>query len=419
MNIKNINAIEILDSNGFPTVEVTVVLDDGTVATGAVPSGASTGDAEAVEIRDNDPKRFSGKGVLTAVDNVNNVLKKYVLGKDAYEQEVVDKLLIEVDGTENKSKYGANAILPISMAICRASAKSQKMELFEYFGKLSGNSKFALPQPMILVMEGGKHGDWATDFQEYFVIPKRDRFGNFKESLRAGAEIFHALKKVLKGKGYDTGVGFEGAYCPKEIKSNSEVFDLIIEAVKVAGYYMNDEIVLGADMAASEFYQDGNYVLKSEGVKLTNKEWINKQLELYQRYPIWSIEDTLDQNSWEDWAELNRLVGDKMQIIGDDLLVTNVDKIKKGIELKSMNGVLIKLNQIGTVTQTVDAIKLAHSAGLQTIISHRGGETNDDMIADLCVGTGSGQSKFGGPDRGERVAKYNRLLKIESALIGA
>lgn len=419
MNIKNINAIEILDSNGFPTVEVTVVLDDGTVATGAVPSGASTGDAEAVEIRDNDPKRFSGKGVLTAVDNVNNVLKKYVLGKDAYEQEVVDKLLIEVDGTENKSKYGANAILPISMAICRASAKSQKMELFEYFGKLSGNSKFALPQPMILVMEGGKHGDWATDFQEYFVIPKRDRFGNFKESLRAGAEIFHALKKVLKGKGYDTGVGFEGAYCPKEIKSNSEAFDLIIEAVKVAGYYMNDEIVLGADMAASEFYQDGNYVLKSEGVKLTNKEWINKQLELYQRYPIWSIEDTLDQNSWEDWAELNRLVGDKMQIIGDDLLVTNVDKIKKGIELKSMNGVLIKLNQIGTVTQTVDAIKLAHSAGLQTIISHRGGETNDDMIADLCVGTGSGQSKFGGPDRGERVAKYNRLLKIESALIGA
>lgn len=419
MNIKNINAIEILDSNGFPTVEVTVVLDDGTVATGAVPSGASTGDAEAVEIRDNDPKRYLGKGVLTAVDNVNNVLKKYVLGKDAYEQEKVDKLLIEVDGTENKSKYGANAILPISMAICRASAKSQKMELFEYFGKLSGNSKFALPQPMILVMEGGKHGDWATDFQEYFVIPKRDRFGNFKESLRAGAEIFHALKKVLKSKGYDTGVGFEGAYCPKEIKSNSEAFDLIIEAVKVAGYYMNDEIVLGTDMAASEFYQDDNYVLKSEGVKLTNKEWINKQLELYQRYPIWSIEDTLDQNSWEDWAELNRLVGDKMQIIGDDLLVTNVDKIKKGIELKSMNGVLIKLNQIGTVTQTVDAIKLAHSAGLQTIISHRGGETNDDMIADLCVGTGSGQSKFGGPDRGERVAKYNRLLKIESVLIGA
>lgn len=419
MKIKDIKAIEILDSSGFPTVEVTVVLEDGVFATGAVPSGASTGDAEAVEVRDNDPNRYLGKGVTNAVDNVNNELKKFLLGKDAYQQEVVDKILIDADGTSNKSKYGANAILPVSMAICRASAKSQGLELFEYFGKLSDNKTFSLPQPMILVMEGGKHGDWATDFQEYFVIPKKEQFKDFSEMLRAGAEIFHALKKVLSKKGYDTGVGFEGAYCPKEIKSNSEAFDLIIEAVSLAGYIVEKEIVLGIDVASSEFYKNGRYVLKSEGLKLTNKEWISKQIEMYNRYPIWSIEDTLDQNAWEDWTELNRLVGNKMQIIGDDLLVTNVERIMKGIDLGCMNSVLIKLNQIGTVTETINAIKLTHSVGFETVISHRGGETNDDMIADLCVGTGSKQSKFGGPDRGERVAKYNRLLNIESVLKGA
>ena len=363
--------------------------------------------------------RYLGKGVTQAVNNVNNILKQHVIGFDAYNQSGLDKLLIDLDGTVNKSKYGANAILPISMAVCRATAMSVHFELFEYFGKLSGNSNFVLPQPMILVMEGGKHGDWATDFQEYFVIPKKEKFSSFKEMLRAGAEIFHSLKTVLKSKGYDTGVGFEGAYCPNEIKSNSEAFDLILEAVEKAGYKVNEQIVLGIDAAASEFYENGRYVLKSEGVSLTPEEWMDKQLELYNKYPIWSIEDTFDQNAWEDWTKLVSKVGSKMQIIGDDLLVTNVKKIKKGIELGSMNSVLIKLNQIGTVTETIDAIKLAHSVGFTTVISHRGGETNDDMIADLCVGTGSGQSKFGGPDRGERVAKYNRLLKIEEVLKGA
>jgi len=417
MKIKDIHAREILDSKGHPTVEAEVTLEDGTIALGQVPSGASTGTTEAVEIRDGDSRRYNGKGVLKAGENIKTLIKKVLIGQDAYKQKKIDQLMIEADGTENKAKLGANAIVGVSMAVCRAAARSQKIPLYQYFAQLCGNKDFILPQPQILILEGGKHGNWSTDIQEFFVIPKKDRFETFTERLRAGAEIFHTLEKILKEKDYAVGVGYEGAFMPKEIESNEEAFQLMIEATEKAGYKLPEQVVLGLDAASSEFFENGNYVLKSEGgTKLTSRQWTEKIIEWTKKYPIWSMEDMHAEEDWDEWVYFNSQVGDHIQIVGDDNLTTNVKRIQKAIDLKAVNSVLIKLNQIGTVTETIEAIKLSDSAGLTTVVSHRGGETNDDMIADLVVGTSSWQSKFGGPDRGERLAKYNRLLRIEENL---
>jgi enolase len=417
MKIAAVTAREILDSKGYPTVEVEVKLEDGIIALGGVPSGASTGAAEALELRDGDKNRYFGKGVLKAIENVKGPIRQTLIGQDAYNQRKIDQLLIDLDGTENKSKLGGNATTGVSMAVCRAGARSQKIPLWQYFGQLSGNSRFELPQPLVLVLEGGKHGAWSTDCQEYFVIPKKEVFSTFQERIRVGAEIFQALEKLLEEKGYATGVGFEGAFMPKEMKSNEESFELMMQATEKAGYKLPDQVVLGIDGASSEFYQDGKYTLKSEGgTVLSREEWLEKVVGWTKEYPLWSMEDMFAEEDWESWMEFTKKVGDRIQVVGDDLLTTNVKRIQKAIDQKACNSVLIKLNQIGTVSETLDAIALADKAGLTTIISHRGGETNDDMIADLCVGTTSWQSKFGGPDRGERVAKYNRLLRIEEKL---
>lgn len=417
MKIKNLYAREILDSKGHPTVEAEVVLEDGTMALGQVPSGASTGMTEAVELRDGDLARYQGKGVLKAIENVKGPIKKALLNQDAYNQQKIDQIMIEADGTENKSKFGANAVIGVSMAICRAAARSQKIPLYQYFGQLSGNSNFVLPQPQILVLEGGKHGNWSTDIQEYFVIPKKEAFPLFRERLRVGAEVFHSLEKILKEKNYATGVGYEGAFCPQQIKSNEQAFQLMVEAVEKAGYRLGEQVVLGLDAASSEFYHNGQYILKSEGgLKLSSRQWTEKVISWSKKYPIWSMEDMHAEEDWDEWVYFTSQVGDHIQIVGDDNLTTNVQRIQKAIDLKALNSVLIKLNQIGTVTETLEAVKLSDSAGFATVVSHRGGETNDDMIADLVVGATSWQSKFGGPDRGERLAKYNRLLRIEEQL---
>jgi len=416
--IKQIKAREILDSKGDPTIETEVVLGDGIVAAAQVPSGASTGSSEAVELRDADKSRYFGKGVLRAVENINGPISKALIGQNAYEQRKIDQIMIDLDGTENKGNLGGNAIVSVSMAVCRAAALSQKIPLYKYFGKLSGNSNFKLPQPLFLLLEGGKHGAWATDIQEYFVIPRKEKFAKFGESLRVGVEIFHTLEKLLYKKGYSVGIGFEGAFCPKEIKSNEEALQLLIEATEKAGYSLPDEIVLGIDGAASEFFEKGKYVLKSEkGKSLSPREWSERLVEWSKKYPILLMEDIYYEEDWDEWAFLTRKIGNRVQIVGDDLLATNVKRIQKAIDLNACNSVLIKLNQIGTVSETLNAIKFASLAGFPTIVSHRGGETNDDMIADLVVGTASAQCKFGGPDRGERIAKYNRLLKIEEELI--
>ncbi|HNP89475.1 MAG: Enolase [Microgenomates group bacterium ADurb.Bin219] len=417
MKITNLFGREILDSKGNPTVEAEVTLENGIKALGGVPSGASTGATEAFEMRDNDPSRYLGKGVLKAIANINGPIKQALVGQDAYDQQKIDEILIALDGTENKSKLGGNALTGVSMAICRAAARSQKLPLYQYFGQLSQNSRFVLPQPLVLILEGGKHGNWATDCQEFFVIPKKEAFPNFRDRLRAGAEIFRSMEKILNDKGYAVGVGFEGAYMPKEMKTNEEAFELMIQASEKAGYKMDEQILLGVDAAASEFSEAGKYELKSEdNLTLTKEEWLEKIVDWSERYPLWSLEDMFEQEDWESWTKLTARIGNRCQIVGDDLLTTNAQRIQKAIDLKACNSVLIKVNQIGTITETIKAIKLADSAGFTSVISHRGGETNDDLIADLCVGTGSWQSKFGGPDRGERVAKYNRLLRIGESL---
>ncbi|MFH0749657.1 MAG: phosphopyruvate hydratase [Candidatus Gottesmanbacteria bacterium] len=416
MNIKDIHAREILDSKGHPTVEVDLTLENGMIATASVPSGASTGSTEAVELRDGDTARYFGKGVLKAVENVNTTLKQVVVGQDVTNQRNIDNLMIATDGTENKGKLGSNTIVAVSMAAARAAALSEHIPLYTYLGNLIGNTNFVLPLPQILILEGGKHGNWSTDIQEYVIFPNINKFPTFKERLRVGTEIFHSLGQVLSDKGYATGVGYEGAYCPKEMKSNEEAFQLMIEATEKAGYKMVDEILLGIDGAASEFFDNGTYTLKSEGgTKLTSRKWSERLIGWTKKYPLWSLEDIYDEEDWSEWTYLTSVIGTDHQIIGDDLLTTNVKRIQKAIDEKAINSVLIKVNQIGTVSETLDAIALAHKAGYTTVVSHRGGETNDDFIADLVVGT-SKQSKFGGPDRGERIAKYNRLLRIEEEL---
>lgn len=423
MKIKQVKAIEIFDSRGIPTISTEVEMWSGDKAKGEVPSGASTGDTEVLELRDGDMTKHNGKGVLKAVENVNTIINEAVKDKEFESQEDFDNFLIELDGTPNKSKLGGNTILSASMAFCRASALRVGLELFDYFGMIYwgeeySRDKFKMPRPLILVLEGGKHGNWSTDIQEYMVTPKEGVFPTFSDSLRAGADIFHALHDVLNEKGYSVGVGYEGAYAPQELKSNKEALDIIMQGIERAGYKSNEQFELALDVASSEFFNKdtGKYDLKTENRSLTADEWFELQREWYSQYPMFSIEDPMSQTSWNDWAKFTRELGEKYQIVGDDLLTTNTKLIQKGIEEKAMNSVLIKLNQIGTVTETLKAIRLTTENGMTAVISHRAGETNDNMIADLIVGTDAQQSKFGGPDRGERLAKYNRLLEIEELL---
>lgn len=422
MKIKNIKAIEVLDSRGVPTVSTQIELWSGDVGRGEVPSGASTGINEVVELRDGDSKRYFGKGVLKAVENVNTKISKALIDKEFESQKHFDTFLIQLDGTTNKSRLGGNAILSCSMAFFKAVSQRIGLELYEYIGliywdKQYSKEKFKLPTPQMLVLEGGKHGNWSTDIQEYMVVPKEKKFPNFKETIRASSEIFHALYEVLDKKGYSVGVGYEGAYAPREIKSNKQALDLAMEGIKNAGHEGKFELAL--DVAASEFFnkESKKYELKSEKEKMNSKEWLELQKKWYSEYPMYSIEDPMDQNQWSDWSMFTKELGSKYQIVGDDLLVTNTKLIERGIKEKSMNAVLIKLNQIGTVTETLDAIRLTVDSGMNAVISHRSGESNDPFIADLVVGTPAQQSKFGGVNRGERLAKYNRLLEIENRLL--
>ncbi len=423
MRIKHIRAFEILDSRGLPTISTRLILEDGFDGISEVPSGASTGTTEVHEIRDGDKNRYRGKGVLKAVDIVNNEIAPKLIGKEFNTQKDFDQFLIDLDGTELKTNLGGNSILSLSMAFCKASAKSKGLELYEYFAHIYTNGNytkdfFKMPKNMILIMEGGLHGNWATDFQEFMIVPDMFRMPKIQDRIRAGAEIFHATHDILEEKGYASTVGFEGAFAPKELKSNNEAIEIMLEGIERAGYHPYVDFTLALDVAASEFYNSDTkmYELKAEGLTLTTEQWLEKQIEWFAKYPMFSIEDTFDQEDWNGWQQLNSRVGDKYQIVGDDLLTTNVKRINKGIELKAMNSVLIKLNQIGSVTETLNAIKLAKDNGMTAVISHRGGETNDSMIADLVVGTDADQSKFGGPDRGERLAKYNRLLEIADKL---
>ena len=421
MKIKNIHAIEILDSRGVPTISTEIELLSGDIAKGDVPSGASTGENEVLELRDGDTKRYGGKGVLKAVENVNTVIKEAVIDREFESQKEFDDFLIELDGTKNKSKLGGNAILSCSMAFCRAVSQRVGLELYQYIGMIYWNEKysdsnFAMPRPQILLLEGGKHGNWSTDIQEYMIVATEETFSSFREVLRASSEIFHAIHDILDSKGYSVGVGYEGAYAPKEIKSNTEALDIIMEGIEKAGY--KDRFELALDVASSEFFnkESKKYDLKREGKSLDANEWLTLQKEWYSKYPMFSIEDPMDQNAWEDWSTFTKELGSMYQVVGDDLLVTNTELIQSGISQKAMNSVLIKLNQIGTVSETLDAIRMAVENGMSAVISHRSGETNDNFIADLVVGTPAQQSKFGGPDRGERLAKYNRLLEIENQL---
>ena len=406
MKIKDVIGREILDSRGNPTVEVDVILENGIVGRAAVPSGASTGEREALEMRDGGT-RYMGKGVLNAVGHVNNELRDLVIGMDAANQKELDYAMINLDGTETKSRFGANAILGISMAALKASAIEAGVPLYKYIG--SGTE---LPKPMMNIINGGAHADNSLDFQEFMIIPNRD---TIKERLRVGAEVFHTLKKVLNEKGLATGVGDEGGFAPN-LNSNTEGFELIVEAIIKAGYTPGVDVNLAIDVAASEFYKDGKYVLKGEGRSLTTEELIEFYEELTTKYPIISIEDPVDENDWEGFRLITERLGDRIQLVGDDLFVTNKKCLKQGIDMKAGNAILLKVNQIGTITETLETIQLAKSNGYKTIISHRSGETEDYTIADLAVGLNLGQIKTGSMSRTDRICKYNELIRIEEEL---
>lgn len=408
--IIDVFAREILDSRGNPTVEVDVLLDDGTLGRAAVPSGASTGAYEAVELRDDDPKRFHGKGVTRAVENVNNVLGPEIAGFHATDQLGVDTALLELDGTPNKSKYGANAVLGVSMAVARAAAAGLGLPLYQYLGGV--NSRL-MPVPMMNILNGGKHADNNVDIQEFMIMPVGA--DTFAGALRMGAEIFHALKKVLKKKGLNTAVGDEGGFAP-DLESNEEALASIVEAVEATGYRPGRDVMLALDAAATEFYKDGNYVLEGEGKTFDSAGMIQFYADLVGKYPIISIEDGLAEDDWEGWKKFTEQLGKKIQIVGDDLFVTNTRRLKQGIEMGAGNSILIKLNQIGTITETLEAIETAKQAGYTAIVSHRSGETEDATIADLVVAVNAGQIKTGAPSRTDRVAKYNQLLRIEEEL---
>ena len=405
--IKDVIGREILDSRGNPTVEVDVILENGVMGRAAVPSGASTGVREALELRDQDPNRYMGKGVLKAVEHVNHELKEIVVGMDADDIKAVDYKMIAEDGTENKSRFGANAILGVSLATLKAAANDHNMPLFKYVG--NGNT---LPVPMMNIINGGAHADNLLDFQEFMIIPNRD---TIKERIRVGSEVFHTLKKVLKEHGYHTGVGDEGGFAP-DLKSNQEGFEFIMEAIQKAGYQPGIDVSLAIDVAASEFYQDGKYVLAGENRTLTTEELIDFYEELVSKYPIISIEDPVDENDWEGFTKITERLGNKIQLVGDDLFVTNKKCLQMGIDKKAGNAILLKVNQIGTYTETLETIELARKRGYKTIISHRSGETEDTTIADLAVGLTLGQIKTGSMSRTDRICKYNQLIRIEEAL---
>lgn len=409
--IVDISAREILDSRGNPTIEVDVHLESGSFGRAAVPSGASTGAFEAVELRDGDKGRYLGKGVKTAVENVNEVLAPALLDRDATDQVGIDQLLLETDGTPNKGKLGANAILGVSLAVARAAAAHTKQPLYKYVGGVTANT---LPVPMMNILNGGQHADSNVDFQEFMILPVGAP--SFAEALRWGAEVFHTLKKVLKGKGLNTGVGDEGGFAPN-LESQELAFDYILEAIQLAGYTPGKQIWLGIDAAATEFYEGGVYRYKAGTVReRSGPKQVEYLAELAEKYPLLSIEDGCSEDDWESWKALTDAIGDKVQLVGDDLFVTNVERLSRGIETRTANSILVKVNQIGTLTETLAAVEMAKRAGMTAVMSHRSGETEDTTIADLAVATNCGQIKTGAPSRTDRVAKYNQLLRIEELL---
>jgi len=411
MQIEMVIAREILDSRGNPTVEVEVGLGDGAYGRAAVPSGASTGEFEALELRDKTKKRYMGKGVERAVKNVNELIAPAVLEMDAWDQRLVDATLIELDGTPNKGKLGANAILGVSLAVARAAADSLCVPLYRYLG---GVNACRLPMPMMNILNGGLHAANNVDFQEFMIVPVGGK--TFKEALRIGVEVFHALAGVLKDKGLSTAVGDEGGFAP-DLKSNDQAVEMVLAAIKKAGYKAGKDVVLALDPACSSLFKNGKYVFfKSDQSEKTSSDMVAFWEDWVKRYPIFSIEDGLAENDWKAWQSMTERLGDRIQIVGDDLLVTNTGRIARGIKEKSANAVLIKLNQIGTLTETLDAIQMAHKAGWKAVVSHRSGETEDTFIADLAVGAGTGQIKTGSLCRSERVCKYNQLLRIEEEL---
>jgi enolase len=405
--IKSIKAREILDSRGNPTVEVDVELADGSMGRAAVPSGASTGAFEAVELRDGG-ERYLGKGVLSAISNIQKEIAPKLVGADPFAQRAIDKLMIDLDGTANKSKLGANAILGVSLAVARAASNSKKLPLYRFIG---GESAELLPVPMMNILNGGAHADTNVDIQEFMIAPIGAK--NFKEALRWGAEVYHALKSVLKKRGLATSIGDEGGFAPN-LESNRAALDLIVEAITKAGYKLGSDIALAMDVAATEFYKDGSY--EFEGSKLSAQEMISYYKGLVDSYPLVSIEDPLAEDDWDGWQSITEVLGERVQLVGDDLFVTNPERLSRGISTKTANALLVKVNQIGSLTETLDAVDMAHKAGYRSMMSHRSGETEDTTIADLAVATSAGQIKTGAPARSERVAKYNQLLRIEEEL---
>ncbi|MGN1301971.1 MAG: phosphopyruvate hydratase [Clostridia bacterium] len=416
LGIESVRALEVLDSRGNPTVQVEVVTEGGFTGVAMVPSGASTGSFEAVELRDGDKDRYLGKGVLKAVENVNKKISKELEGMNVYEQAKIDKMMIELDGTDNKGKLGANATLGVSLAVAKAAAASLGMSLYNYIGGVNAKE---LPVPMMNIMNGGKHADSSLSVQEFMIMPVGAK--TFSECMRMGVEVYHNLKKVLKSKGYSTGVGDEGGFAPN-LGSEEEAVELILEAIRQAGYKPGEDVCLALDVAATEMYdeakkigKDGYYFWKTDEFK-TKDEMIDFIVGLAEKYPIISIEDGLAEEDWESWKKLTERIGDKIQLVGDDLFVTNIKRLQKGIDNKTANSILIKLNQIGTLTETLDAIELAKRNGYTAVVSHRSGETEDTTLADVAVATNAGQIKTGAPCRTDRVAKYNRLLNIEDEL---
>lgn len=407
--IKEIKARQIIDSRGNPTVEADVILECGSMGRAASPSGASTGSREAIELRDGDKSKYLGKGVLNAVNNINTEIRKALIGQEATEQANVDQIMIDLDGTHNKARLGANAILAVSMAVAKAAAISKGQALFEYLK----NDDYRMPVPMMNIINGGEHADNSVDFQEFMIVPVGAP--SLSEALRYGAEVFHTLKKVLHDKGYNTAVGDEGGFAP-DLKSNEEAITIILEAIEQAGYVAGKDIMIALDVAASEIYKDGNYVLASEGRTLTSAQMVDFYADWCERFPIISIEDGFDESDWDGFKMQTEKMGKKVQLVGDDLFVTNTKILKEGIDKGIANSILIKVNQIGTLTETMNAIQMAKDAGYTAVISHRSGETEDATIADIAVATGAGQIKTGSMSRSDRVAKYNQLIRIEEAL---
>ncbi|TKB09628.1 phosphopyruvate hydratase [Desulforhopalus sp. IMCC35007] len=414
--ISRIIGREVMDSRGNPTVEADVYLESGACGRACAPSGASTGSREALELRDGDKSRYLGKGVLTAVAAVNETIAPALLGKDSYDQKSIDRIMVELDGTENKEKLGANAILAVSLANAKAAAMDKKIPLYQHISELNGTpGQYLMPVPMMNIINGGEHADNNVDIQEFMIQPVGAK--NFREALRMGAEVFHNLKKVLSGKGLSTAVGDEGGFAPN-LSSNEEALSVIVQAVEAAGYKMDKDITLALDCAASEFYTEGSYNLKGEGKVFDSEGFGDYLAELSRKYPILSIEDGLDESDWDGWASLTKKLGSTVQLVGDDLFVTNTKILKRGIDTGVANSILIKFNQIGSLTETLEAIQMAQKAGYTAVISHRSGETEDSTIADLAVGTAAGQIKTGSLCRSDRVAKYNQLLRIEEELAG-